>query len=200
MTNRKKPAGLRERAARAAKILFPWANVSERGKLTGVDIGTLVFQDLPDAIFELKRLQEQLHEAKAVSAVCVNVLKGLQMLSDGKITEDTFNSISERSEKDMTKAADWLNEYVGTLTAQLQEKEQGIERFKISIRGLRRRVHQLDQHNQHFERCESGWCNPSETLSKYGADIYTCDPAYATGIPDVWPAIDAARTKERSGK
>ena len=27
--------------------------------------------------------------------------------------------------------------------------------------GLRKRIHQLEGHNQHFERCESGWCNPS---------------------------------------
>ena len=25
--------------------------------------------------------------------------------------------------------------------------------------GLRKRVHQLDCHNQHFERCESQWCH-----------------------------------------
>lgn len=27
--------------------------------------------------------------------------------------------------------------------------------------GLRRRIHIIEHHNQWFERCESGWCNPS---------------------------------------
>ncbi|HXJ11756.1 MAG TPA: hypothetical protein VNH19_05730 [Candidatus Limnocylindrales bacterium] len=31
-----------------------------------------------------------------------------------------------------------------------------------SNKGLRLRIHMLEKHNQHFERCESGWCNPSE--------------------------------------
>lgn len=26
---------------------------------------------------------------------------------------------------------------------------------------LRRRIHLAEKHNQHFERCESAWCNPS---------------------------------------
>lgn len=47
-------------------------------------------------------------------------------------------------------------------------------------RGLRRRIHLLERHNQHFERCESAWCNPSEDN----------DPAKELGTPEAWPAID----------
>ena len=46
------------------------------------------------------------------------------------------------------------------------------------IRGLRRRIHQLEKHNQHFERCESSWCHPSDDN----------DPAREMGEPDTWPA------------
>ena len=68
---------------------------------------------------ELVSLRSQLRDAKAVSAVCINVFKGLQMLAEGKTTEKTFNGIVERSEKDMSRAADWLNEYAGTATQEI---------------------------------------------------------------------------------
>lgn len=54
----------------------------------------------------------------------------------------------------------------------------------IILRGLRRRIHVLEAHNQHFERCESLWCNPNGTLSSGPAGDY--NPAYETGKQDVW--------------
>lgn len=30
------------------------------------------------------------------------------------------------------------------------------------ILNLRKRIHNSEQHNQYFERCESAWCNPSQ--------------------------------------
>jgi hypothetical protein len=41
------------------------------------------------------------------------------------------------------------------------QKDEQIKALKTANDGLRRRIHQLEKHNQHFERCESSWCNPS---------------------------------------
>lgn len=45
------------------------------------------------------------------------------------------------------------------------ERAEQAERERDEARGislqLRRRVHFAERHNQHFERCESAWCNPS---------------------------------------
>jgi hypothetical protein len=47
----------------------------------------------------------------------------------------------------------------------------GQEKFDLSERqkkmglvelNLRRRIHNIEQHNQYFFRCESAWCNPSD--------------------------------------
>lgn len=73
------------------------------------------------------------------------------------------------------QAADSLEDRFPRCTAPTEAEyiaEQAIE-----IRGLRRRVHLLEGHNQHFERCESGWCNP-------GLDS---NPAMELGQPDAWP-------------
>lgn len=41
--------------------------------------------------------------------------------------------------------------------AALREQVAEMERDDVT---LRRRIHQIEEHNQFFERCESGWCNP----------------------------------------
>ena len=54
----------------------------------------------------------------------------------------------------------------------------------MEIRGLRRRVHIIEGHNQHFERCESAWCHPEGWKGPGDS------PAIETGRPDVWPNGD----------
>jgi hypothetical protein len=49
--------------------------------------------------------------------------------------------------------------------------------LQIENRGLRRRLHSVERHSQHFDRCESAWCHP-------GTDS---NPALEMGEPDVWP-------------
>lgn len=39
--------------------------------------------------------------------------------------------------------------------------DERLEELKATNRNLRLRIHNLERHNQYFERCESSWCNPS---------------------------------------
>lgn len=55
-----------------------------------------------------------------------------------------------------------------------KRKAAGLEAALGSVcKIFRKRIHLLEQHNQTFERCESGWCNPSETRTFSDCD----DPA-----------------------
>ena len=56
-------------------------------------------------------------------------------------------------------------------------KPESPDQLVTIIRGLRRRIHMLECHNQHFERCESAWCNPADDAN----------PALEMGRPEVWP-------------
>lgn len=53
--------------------------------------------------------------------------------------------------------------------------------LEVSNLGLRRRIHILEGHNQNFERCESGWCNPCD-CGNIGDD-----PATDLGKLVKWP-------------
>lgn len=81
---------------------------------------------LKDALDELEKvwtyvseLRQQLHEANARAAVCVNVLKAAEMHADGKIDDATLDSVILSSVNDLLAAEDWLNGYVGKLTEEL---------------------------------------------------------------------------------
>ena len=54
-----------------------------------------------------------------------------------------------------------------------------VRKLEIRNLGLRRRTHMLQEHNQHFERCESAWCHPDASN----------DPAMDVGSPEIWPAL-----------
>jgi uncharacterized protein (DUF3084 family) len=47
-----------------------------------------------------------------------------------------------------------------------------VERLSAEALGMRRRIHNIEQHNQWQERCESAWCNPDEKSN----------PALETGL------------------
>jgi len=77
---------------------------------------------------------------------------------------------------------------VAALIAEIAELRRDRDRLVDAHRGLRRRVHMLEAHNQHFERCESAWCNPGPEN----------DPASELGKPDKWPfGEDAAMTPKK---
>lgn len=40
-----------------------------------------------------------------------------------------------------------------------------IEKLQNVVISLRKRIHLTEKHNQYFERCESGWCNPVGTIA-----------------------------------
>lgn len=66
----------------------------------------------------------QRDEANARAAVCLNFVKAMQMVCDGKITETTFASISSRLDADLQNAVAWYAEFNGTALKQLSEVTQ----------------------------------------------------------------------------
>lgn len=55
-------------------------------------------------------------------------------------------------------------EQVRSLLDSIQAKDRRIAELEAALCGihaLRMRIHFAEKHNQHFERCESAWCNPS---------------------------------------
>jgi hypothetical protein len=53
-----------------------------------------------------------------------------------------------------------LIELVKTWERRFREEEQSADDAEAELVVLRRRIHQIERHNQFFERCESAWCNP----------------------------------------
>jgi len=66
-------------------------------------------------------------------------------------------------------------------TSSEQKTEHLVAASTDEMKGLRKRIHQLEGHNQWFERCESGWCNPSPScnpaLGIYGKGLTSMPPA-----------------------
>ena len=99
----------------------------------------------------------------------------------------------ERRERDemleaVERSQHLLQESCNRYEAENAELRRDRDRLGEAHRGLRRRVHMLEAHNQHFERCESAWCNP-------GPDN---DPASELGKPDKWPfGEDAAMAPKK---
>lgn len=50
-----------------------------------------------------------------------------------------------------------IRKSIATRDARIAELEAAL----CGIHALRMRIHFAEKHNQHFERCESAWCNPS---------------------------------------
>jgi hypothetical protein len=66
-----------------------------------------------------------------------------------------------------------------------------VTNVQIAVRGLRRRIHVLESHDQHFERCESKWCNPPLPHER---DQF--DPAMELGKPDKFYFVALEKAKE----
>ncbi len=81
----------------------------------------------------ITELEAQVLEANARAAVVVNVLKGLQMAAEGKITEKDFESILKRSESDLAKSAEWLADYTEASVSQLADAEVKNARLKMML-------------------------------------------------------------------
>ena len=62
-------------------------------------------------------------EAKAISCVCINAFKALQMAAEGKIDEETFVGVVESSAVEMGRAADWLKAYTDAAISRIVELE-----------------------------------------------------------------------------
>lgn len=91
---------------------------------------------MDEAKTRIAELEAQLIEANARAAVVVNLFKGFQMLAEGKITEETFDSILKRTEADLAKAADWLAGYTEALmlkiaaqSAQLKVAREALKNY-----------------------------------------------------------------------
>lgn len=69
------------------------------------------------------------------------------------ITCATEHPFEARKEEAVRLIAEGLQSL--TTIADLRKKLEGMV-------GLRKLIHHLERHNQWFERCESGWCNPSD--------------------------------------
>ena len=54
------------------------------------------------------------------------------------------------------------------------------------IYGLKRRVHFLERHNQKFDRCESGWCNPTPDCDPAMTDSFSSDSV----LLNAWKALE----------
>lgn len=78
----------------------------------------------------VQRAEELLSQIDS-ACVVINAFKSFQMLMDGKIDEPTFNSIIQGAEKDMARAAEWLNEYVNAAVEQLASTEK----YNEALRG-----------------------------------------------------------------
>lgn len=71
------------------------------------------------------------------------------------------------------------------LTKERNAARAGEARAWKCVEALRRRIHAVEQHNQLFERCESGWCNPSETRT-----FADCDDPAGIYAASAHPALD----------
>lgn len=74
---------------------------------------------LAQGTLERDQLKKDLEEAKATCGVVVNAFKGLQMLNDGQIELEVFDSVMKASGKALMKSSEWLNGYVGKATKDL---------------------------------------------------------------------------------
>lgn len=80
----------------------------------------------------VQRAEELLSQIDS-ACVVINAFKSFQMLMDGKIDEPTFNSIIQGAEKDMARAAEWLNEYVNAAVEQLASTEKYNEALRDEL-------------------------------------------------------------------
>jgi len=81
----------------------------------------------------ISELEAQLKEANARAAVVVNLFKGFQMLAEGKITEETFDSILKRTEADLAKAADWLAGYTEAAMLKIAERDRQLKAAREAL-------------------------------------------------------------------
>jgi hypothetical protein len=73
-----------------------------------------------------------------------------EQVADLRATNSSFDEVTSSEEIDELLASHQLLQ---------TDRDRLVEREST----LRKRIHFLEKHNQFFERCESGWCNPSNS-------------------------------------